>query len=48
MMSDAWFSEHVFQIVADRKMVPRKLVDVFEKDTPTVLPCWDPMGSLAH
>lgn len=40
VMSDDWFSEHVFQIVADRRMVPKELVKVFETHTATILPRW--------
>ncbi|KAK4702450.1 bleomycin hydrolase, partial [Phenoliferia sp. Uapishka_3] len=47
LMSDEWFSEHVFQIVADRRMVPANLVKIFETGTATMLKPWDPMGSLA-
>lgn len=46
-MTDEWFTEHVFQVVADRKYVDKALVDLFEKGTPSVLPRWDPMGALA-
>ncbi|GAA5969388.1 hypothetical protein JCM11641_008098 [Rhodosporidiobolus odoratus] len=47
LMSDDWFSEFVYQIVADRKYVPKNLVDVFDNGKATVLPPWDPMGTLA-
>ncbi|ORY70780.1 peptidase C1B, bleomycin hydrolase [Leucosporidium creatinivorum] len=49
LMSDDWFSEHVFQVVADRRQVPKELVKIFEtdQDKATVLPPWDPMGALA-
>ncbi|GAA5828401.1 hypothetical protein JCM5353_005061 [Sporobolomyces roseus] len=47
VMTDEWFTEHVFQIVADRKNVDKELVDLFEHGTPSVLPRWDPMGALA-
>ncbi|GAA5840676.1 hypothetical protein JCM9279_007399 [Rhodotorula babjevae] len=47
MMSDEWFSEYVYQVVADRKFISKKLVDVFDKADATVLPPWDPMGTLA-
>jgi len=39
-MSDEWFTEHVFQIVADRKNIDKNLVDLFENGTPSVLPRW--------
>ncbi|GAA5912688.1 hypothetical protein JCM6882_005762 [Rhodosporidiobolus microsporus] len=47
LMSDEWFSEYVYQVVADRKVIPRELVEVFDKGEATVLPPWDPMGTLA-
>ncbi|KAI5474493.1 hypothetical protein MNV49_003216 [Pseudohyphozyma bogoriensis] len=47
LASDAWFTEYVFQIVADRARVPKDLVKIFEENTPVVLPAWDPMGALA-
>ncbi|CEQ42870.1 SPOSA6832_04741, partial [Sporobolomyces salmonicolor] len=47
LMSDEWFDQFVYQIVADRKYIDKALVDVFEHGEPTVLPPWDPMGSLA-
>ncbi|KAI7849864.1 peptidase C1B, bleomycin hydrolase [Circinella umbellata] len=46
IMSDAWFSEFVYQIVLNKDDVPRKLSDLLNTD-PTVLPAYDPMGSLA-
>ncbi|GAA5897208.1 C1 family peptidase [Sporobolomyces salmoneus] len=46
-MSDEWFTEHVFQVVAPRNFIDKKLVDLFEHGTPSVLPRWDPMGALA-
>ncbi|GAA6003900.1 hypothetical protein JCM10207_006459 [Rhodosporidiobolus poonsookiae] len=47
LMSDAWFSEFVYQIAADRKHVPKELLDVFDHGESTLLPPWDPMGALA-
>ena len=46
MMTDAWFSEFVFEVVVDKKYVPAALLAV-EDQEPTVLPAWDPMGALA-
>lgn len=39
-MSDEWFTEHVFQVVAPRNFVDKKLVDLFDNGTPSVLPRW--------
>ncbi|KAI8138713.1 peptidase C1B, bleomycin hydrolase [Fennellomyces sp. T-0311] len=46
IMSDAWFSEFVYQVVLRKADVPKKLTDLL-KTEPTVLPAYDPMGSLA-
>ncbi len=46
IMSDAWFHEYVYQIVAHKKYLSdaeRAALDA----PPVVLPPWDPMGSLA-
>ena len=49
-MTADWFDEHVFQVVADRSLVPREIRKTFETDpkTATVLPPYDPMGALAR
>ncbi|XP_067015155.2 bleomycin hydrolase isoform X2 [Anabrus simplex] len=46
IMSSDWFKEFVFEVVVDRKFVPKDVLDVFEME-PIVLPAWDPMGTLA-
>ncbi|KAI8384177.1 peptidase C1B, bleomycin hydrolase [Blakeslea trispora] len=46
VMSDAWFSEFVFQLVLEKSDVPRKLVSVLDNEV-VVLPAYDPMGALA-
>jgi bleomycin hydrolase len=46
VMSDAWMDEFVYQAVVDPKFLSQKVRDV-TKGEPTVLPLWDPMGSLA-
>jgi bleomycin hydrolase len=45
-MSDEWFSEFVYEVVIDKKHLPVEMLDVL-KQTPIVLPAWDPMGALA-
>lgn len=45
-MTDDWFSEFVYEVVVDKKHVPSEILDVL-KQTPVVLPAWDPMGALA-
>jgi len=46
-MTAPWFKEFVFEIVVDKKFVSQEVLDVF-KQTPIVLPAWDPMGNLAQ
>ncbi|KAG0168685.1 hypothetical protein DFQ28_004345 [Apophysomyces sp. BC1034] len=46
VMNDEWFSEFVYQVVLEKSAVPRKLVALFDTE-PTILPAYDPMGSLA-
>merc|ERR1711894_175298 len=45
-MTTEWFKEWVFEIVVDKSHCPKEVLDAFQT-TPTVLPAWDPMGSLA-
>ncbi|XP_046739679.1 bleomycin hydrolase isoform X2 [Diprion similis] len=47
VLSADWFSEFVFEIVVDKKYVPDDVMAVFRQE-PTVLPAWDPMGTLAQ
>lgn len=44
--SDRWFDEFVYQAVVDPKFCSKEVTDVLKQE-PTVLPLWDPMGSLA-
>ncbi|RKP14535.1 peptidase C1B, bleomycin hydrolase [Piptocephalis cylindrospora] len=46
VMSDEWFSEYTYQIVLEKEDLPSEVLDLLNQD-PTVLPPWDPMGSLA-
>lgn len=46
IMSDEWFSEFVYQVVLEKAVVPKKLVDLLD-EKPVVLPAYDPMGALA-
>lgn len=46
VMSDAWMDEFVYQAVVDLRLCEKEIKDVLKKE-PTVLPLWDPMGSLA-
>ncbi|KAG0357079.1 hypothetical protein BGZ54_000463 [Gamsiella multidivaricata] len=45
-MSDAWFSEFVYQVVLEKAIVPKKFLEVLEQEV-HVLPAFDPMGALA-
>ena len=46
MMTDEWFSEYVYEVVVDKRLVTTEVLDVLKQE-PVVLPPWDPMGSLA-
>ncbi|MDD5800055.1 MAG: C1 family peptidase [Coriobacteriales bacterium] len=46
-MSDAWFSEYVYQVVVDKKYLTDDERHAYETEDPKVLAPWDPMGSLA-
>ncbi|KAH6894158.1 peptidase C1B, bleomycin hydrolase [Thelonectria olida] len=46
VMSDAWMDEFVYQAVVDLRLCGKDVRQVLKKK-PTVLPLWDPMGSLA-
>lgn len=47
LMSDDWFSEYVYQIVTSARYAPKEYVDVWNSKDYSVLPRWDPLGSLA-
>lgn len=42
IMTDRWFEEYTFRIVAERKYVPAETLKFFEQE-PERLPAWDPM-----
>ena len=42
IMTDVWFNEYMFRLVAERKYVPQDVLDML-KQKPTLLPAWDPM-----
>ncbi len=46
LMSDGWFSEHVYEIAVHRRLLDPGICAISEQD-PVVLPPWDPMGALA-
>ena len=46
LMSDTWFDEYMYQIAIDVGSLSTEHAALLETE-PTVLPAWDPMGSLA-
>ncbi len=44
IMTDEWFDEYMFRVVADKKYVPAEILKYLEQE-PIVLPPWDPMFS---
>ena len=42
IMTDEWFNEYMFRLVAERKYVPEDVMKMLEQK-PTLLPAWDPM-----
>jgi len=46
VMTADWFREFVFEVVIDKIHLPLDVIATSEKE-PTVLPAWDPMGTLA-
>lgn len=46
-MSDEWFDEYVYQVVTSSAYVDKKVTEIWKSKDFTVLPLWDPFGSLA-
>lgn len=46
MMTADWFKEFVFEVVVDKKYIPKEVLPAININ-PIVLPAWDPMGTLA-
>ncbi len=44
IMTDEWFDEYMFRLVAERKYVPEDVLKMLDQK-PTLLPAWDPMFS---
>lgn len=44
IMTDEWFDEYMFRLVAERKYVPEDVLKMLDQQ-PTLLPAWDPMFS---
>ena len=47
VMNDSWFDEYMFEIAGRQSYLTPELQEALELE-PTVLPPWDPMGSLAR
>jgi len=47
IMSDRWFDEYNYQVVVNKKYLSAKMLEALNTE-PTILPPWDPMGSLAR
>ncbi len=45
IMTDEWFDEYMFRLVADKRYVPAETLKLMEQK-PTVLPAWDPLFML--
>lgn len=45
-MTSDWFDEYVYQVVVNKKYLPKDLQKAYDKE-PVELKPWDPMGSLA-
>ena len=46
LMTDEWFDEYNYEVVIDKKYLPKKIVELFN-NKPVKLKPWDPMGALA-
>ncbi len=42
IMTDEWFDEYMFRVVANKKYCPQNILDIL-KQKPVRLPAWDPM-----
>ena len=42
IMTDEWFDEYMFRLVAEEKYVPADVLNML-KQKPELLPAWDPM-----
>lgn len=47
LMSDIWFNEFVYEIVVDKKYLPKEIVNILLNQEPIELKPWDPCGALA-
>lgn len=47
IMTDRWFDEYMFRLVADKKYIPAETLEIL-KQKPTKLPAWDPLFAPEH
>ena len=47
LMTDKWFDEYTYEVVIDKKYLPKRVLEILDKE-PIALNPWDPMGSLAY
>tara|TARA_Y100000588_G_C14211676_1_gene906959 strand:+ start:66 stop:1406 length:1341 start_codon:yes stop_codon:yes gene_type:complete len=47
LMTDKWFDEYNYEVVVDKKYLPKRILELFDRE-PIALEPWDPMGSLAR
>jgi len=47
LMTDKWFNEYTYEVVIDKKYLPKIVLEIIDKE-PVALNPWDPMGSLAY
>ena len=45
-MTDEWFSEYVYEVVVDKRLVTAEVLNLLKQE-PVVLPPWALIGSLA-
>ena len=46
LMTDDWFDEYNYEVVIDKKYLPKNILNIFNQK-PIELNPWDPMGALA-
>lgn len=45
-MTTEWFKEYVFEVVVDKRILPKCVLDVFNLE-PISLPIWDQLGAIS-
>ena len=46
-MTDKWFDEYVFEVIINKKYLPKKINDIWKGKIYKSFPIWDPFGNLA-